>query len=154
RNPQWHGETTKMVYRWPSRPEAKKLWDRYVEIWRRCNEEDRPTDEATQLVRDNFFVMHEGAQVGWPQRFNADEASALQHAFNVIAERGEAAFRAEYQNEPIRPKSNEERPLVADALCKRLNRVDRGLVPAPATHLTGMIDCSAEVLYWLVAAWE
>ena len=45
--------------------------------------------------------MDEGALVAWPQRHNPDELSAIQHAMNLKLDHGEAAFWAEYQNEPL-----------------------------------------------------
>lgn len=41
--------------------------------------------------------MDEGAVIAWPERFNHDELSAVQHAMNWWLQ-NEAAFFAEYQN--------------------------------------------------------
>ena len=43
--------------------------------------------------------MDEGAAVAWPERFNVDELSAIQHAMNLLF-RNEPAFMAEMQNDP------------------------------------------------------
>lgn len=44
--------------------------------------------------------MDEGAVVAWLERFNHDELSAIQHAMNLKLQ-DEAAFFAEYQNQPL-----------------------------------------------------
>ena len=44
--------------------------------------------------------MDDGAVVAWPERFNHDELSAVQHAMNLRLQ-DERAFWAEYQNEPL-----------------------------------------------------
>ena len=56
--------------------------------------------KATEFYRMRQAEMDAGSQVAWPARFNADELSALQHAFNLKL-RDEEAFYAEYQNEPL-----------------------------------------------------
>ena len=38
--------------------------------------------------------------IAWPERFNHDELSAIQHAMNLKLQ-DERAFYAEYQNEPL-----------------------------------------------------
>lgn len=51
----------------------------------------------------------------WPERFNHDELSAIQHAMNLKLQ-DEAAFFAEYQNEPLddmrHPRYRAIRPVV------------------------------------------
>ena len=46
-------------------------------------------------------AMDADAAIAWPERFNHDEVSAIQHAMNLRLQ-DEAAFFAEYQNEPER----------------------------------------------------
>ncbi len=51
--------------------------------------------------------MDEGAVVAWPERYNVDELSAIQHAMNLKL-RDELAFMAEYQQEPIAATASPE----------------------------------------------
>ena len=94
--------------------------------------------------------MDAGADVAWPERFNHDEVSAIQHAMNLKLQ-DEAAFFAEYQNEPIVETEGEEM-LTAEEIATKLNGYDRGAVPLGAAHLTMFIDVQQKTLFWLIAA--
>ncbi len=98
KHPQWQGERTKMVYAFPAN---EALWRRYAELWAEGQRGGAGIQAATKFYRDHRAAMDEGAVVAWPARFNPDELSAVQHAMNLKLERGEAAFWAEYQNEPL-----------------------------------------------------
>lgn len=56
--------------------------------------------EATEFYRKHRRAMDAGGVVAWAERYNEDELSALQHAMNLRLQ-DEAAFFAEYQNEPV-----------------------------------------------------
>ena len=86
-----------MVYRFPTN---EKLWARYAEIRAESLRAERGLAEATEFYRQNREAMDEGAVVAWPERYNHDELSAIQHAMNLKLQ-DEAAFLAEYQNEPL-----------------------------------------------------
>jgi hypothetical protein len=150
RNPQWQGERTQLVYAWPT---ATKLWEQYAAVRADGLRNDRGTREATEFYRENQAVMDEGSQVAWRERFNPDEISALQHAMNLRQDLGDAAFFAEYQNDPPKPISDELATLTADQIADKVNRIPRGLAPAGSTALTAFIDVQEELLYWLVCAW-
>jgi hypothetical protein len=49
--------------------------------------------EATEFHRENREAIDEGSTVAWPERFNHDELSAIQHAMNLKLQ-DEAAFFA------------------------------------------------------------
>src|SRR5262249_35110717 len=97
KHPEWNGERTKMVYAFPA---DEKLWQRYAEIRAESMRSGNGGDEATEFYRVNREAMDEGAVIAWPERFNHDELSAIQHAMNLKLQ-DEAAFFAEYQNEPL-----------------------------------------------------
>jgi len=150
KNPQWQSERTKMVYAWPTN---EKLWARYAELWREGSQLG-DTSAATRLYRKNRKAMDEGADVAWPQRKKPGELSALQHAMNLKLERGDAAFFAEYQNEPLPEDDLDDTLLTADQIAAKLNGYGRGLIPLACSYLTAFIDVQQKALYWLVAAWE
>jgi len=79
--------------------------------------------------------MDAGAATAWPERFNPDEISAIQHAMNLRL-RDEAAFLAEYQNEPLVP-DEETGLLTAAEIAAKTNGRTRG-------HQVG--------LHWIVPA--
>lgn len=147
--PEWHGERTKMVESWPS---DQKLWDKYAEIRRADFLGGGNGSAATKFYRANRKAMDAGAVVTWPQRFNRDELSAIQHAVNLKL-RNPAAFQAECQNEPIDEAANTAR-LTVEHLATKLTGLDSGRVPKLCQHLTAYIDVHKEILYWVVSAWS
>ncbi len=151
KHPQWQGERTKMVYSFPSN---EALWARYAELWREGMRADRGIADATDFYRANREAMDDGADVAWPQRHHPDELSAIQHAVNLKLDRGEAAFWAEYQNEPLPEDEVDDDLLSADQIAAKGNGLKRGEVPLGATALTMFIDVQGKALFWLVAAWE
>jgi phage terminase large subunit GpA-like protein len=141
-----------MVYAFPCGPESEKLWAKYAEIRADSLRNDGDGSEATQFYLANREAMDAGAVVAWPQRYNEDEASAIQHAMN-LRYRDVAAFYAEYQNEPIVEEIGEEM-LTAEAIAAKLNGYQRGEIPLGCNHLTMFIDVQQKVLFWMLCAWE
>jgi len=150
RHPEWNGERTKMVYSFPT---DDKLWARYAEIRAESLRQGNAGDEATEFYRSHQDAMDEGAVIAWPARFNHDELSAIQHAMNLKLQ-DEAAFFAEYQNEPLPEEVAEADELTAEQIAGKLNRLNRRAVPVGCNHLTMFIDVQASLLFFVVAAWE
>ena len=149
KHPEWQGERTRMVYAFPA---SEKLWARYAELRADSLRNDGDGSEATAFYLAHREAMDEGAIVAWPQRFNEDEVSAIQHAMNLRL-RDEAAFFAEYQNEPI-VEAVGEQMLTADDIAARLNGHAQAVVPIGCSHLTMFIDVHQKVLFWMVCGWE
>lgn len=151
RNPEWQGECTKLVYQFPESPEAEKHWDKYAQLRAESLREGRDGSEATEYYEQNREPMDAGSAVAWPQRFNHDEVSALQHAMNLKL-RDEPAFFAEYQNEPVAEQTDED-VLTPDQVATRVNGRPRKQVPMECTRLTAFIDVHDKLLYYAVCAW-
>ena len=151
RCPQWQGECTPLVYAWPK---DEKLWDQYVAIRSEGLRVGDGGKEATEFYRQHQGEMDAGAAIAWPQRFNADELSGLQHAVNLRCDMGDEAFNAEYQNEPAATQEADGAMLTPAQVAERFNGRQRGQVPLACTKLTGFIDVHKEVLYWCVCAWQ
>jgi len=151
KHPQWQGERTRMV---DSFPADEKLWTEYARIRAEGLRADEGIGRATEFYRERREAMDEGAAVAWAERFNYDELSAVQHAMNLKLQ-DEAAFWAEYQNEPL-PEATalDEDLLTTDQICAKLSGHQRGEVPIGASALTMFIDVQAKCLFWLIAAWE
>jgi len=149
KHPEWQGERTKMVYAFPSN---EKLWAKYNEIRSDSLRNDGDGSEATEFYRQHRSEMDAGASVAWPERFNEDELSAIQHAMNLRF-RDEEAFFAEYQNEPIVEEVGHEM-LTAEEITAKLNGYQRGEIPINCQHLTMFIDVQGKLLYWLLCGWE
>ena len=150
KHPEWNGERTKMVYSFPAN---EKLWQRYAELRAESMRQGNGGEEATAFYRDNRQAMDEGAVIAWPERFNHDELSDIQHAMNLKLQ-DEAAFFAEYQNEPLPAETASDDELTADQVAAKFNRMKRDEVPVGCDHVTAFIDVQANLLFWVVAAWE
>jgi hypothetical protein len=150
KHPEWNGERTKLVYSFPAN---EKLWARYAELRAASFRRGGHGEEATEFYRQNREAMDEGAIVAWPERYNYDELSAVQHVMNLKLQ-DERAFWAEYQNEPLPEEMVETEDLTADQIAAKLNRMRRGEVPVGCNHLTMFIDVQQGLLFFVVAAWE
>ena len=150
KHPEWNGERTKMVYSFPTN---ETLWKRYAELRSESMREGTGGEAATEFYRANQEAMDEGSIIAWPERFNHDELSAIQHAMNLKLQ-DEAAFFAEYQNEPLPEVAATDDELTADQIAAKTNRMQRGEVPVGCNHLSMFIDVQANLLFYLVAAWE
>ena len=150
KHPEWNGERTKMVYAFPT---DEKLWQRYGELRAESLRQHGDIRLATEFYVANRESMDLGASVAWAERFNHDEASAIQHAMNLKLQ-DEAAFFAEYQNEPLPAAAGADDELTADAIANKTNRMPRCAVPIGCNHLTMFVDVQANLLFFVVAAWE
>ena len=150
KHPQWQGERTKMVYSFPT---DEKLWARYAEMRADSFRNEGDGREATEFYCQHRDEMDVGTVVAWPERHNEDELSAIQHAMNLKF-RDEAAFFAEYQNEPLVEEVGDGDLITADQVAAKINRLRRGQVPIGGNHLTMFIDVQASLLFYVVAAWE
>ncbi|MEM9589509.1 MAG: terminase gpA endonuclease subunit, partial [Planctomycetota bacterium] len=150
KHPEWNGERTRMVYSFPTN---ETLWQRYAEIRAEGLRAGDGGAAGTNYYRDNRDAMDEGAEVAWAERFNHDELSAIQHAMNLKLQ-DEAAFFAEYQNEPLPEETVGADQLTADRVAEKTNGMPRLQVPIAANHLTAFIDVQQKLLFYVVAAWE
>ncbi|MFV0446411.1 MAG: terminase gpA endonuclease subunit [Planctomycetaceae bacterium] len=148
-HPSWQGERTKMVYVFPS---DTKLWDRYAELRAEGLRNEDAGAAATEFYAQHQELMDAGAEIAWPERFNHDELSAIQHAMNLKLQ-DEAAFWAEYQNEPLPEVEVDENELTADEIAGKLNGLPKGRVPLGCQHLTMFIDVQQKLLFYVVCAW-
>lgn len=151
KHPQWQGRRTKMVYAFPTNEE---LWQKYAQLRADGQRADRGTEEANAFYAKHREAMDKGAKVAWPARHNPDELSAIQHAMNLKLDHGDAAFWAEYQNEPLPEYEGGGDQLTADTIAAKTNGMKRGEVPVGANHLTMFIDIQGNALFWMVCGWE
>jgi len=150
RHPSWQGERSQLVYEWPT---AEDLWLEYGELRRAGQRSGAGTAEADAFYAERREAMDAGTRVAWPVRHNSDELSAIQHAWNLRIDRGDAAFFAEYQNTPLADHVESDK-LDKRALAGRVTNVPRGTVPANHHRLTAFVDVQDRVLFWLVASWS
>lgn len=150
KHPTWQGERTKLVYAFP---DNEKLWEKYAQMRADSFRNDGDGREATEFYRKRRKEMDAGAVIAWPQRYNEDELSAIQHAMNLRLQ-DERAFWAEYQNEPLPQDEGDSEQLTAEAIAAKTNGQPRGVIPIGAGHLTMFIDVQGKLLFHTVVAWE
>lgn len=151
KNPLWQGERTKMLYEFPTDME---LWERYFELLDEGHRNGEGAKAACDFYAKNQAAMDKGAIAAWEDRKNGDELSAIQHAMNLLHERGEEAFWAEFQNEPLPEDYGEKQDLTADEIAEKINQLPRGTVPMGCEHITAFIDVQGDLLYYAVTAWS
>lgn len=149
--PQWQGERTKMM---DSLPTNLKLWDEYADIRKRCLRDECGLEEANKFYLKHRKAMDVGARVAWPDRFESDEISGIQHAMNKRIDLGEQQFDAEYQNSPHKTSGEEEESIDIDLICAKLTRLKPSVVPVEMTHVVGMIDVQKKMLFYVLAAFN
>ena len=150
KNPEWNGEKAKMLY---VMPRNMKLWEEYNAIREESLRNDGNFERATQFYIENREAMDEGAVVGWKERFNHDEVSALQNAMNLLF-RDEVSFAAEYQNEPLSENIGDETVLSADFIAGKLNGIRYLTIPLDATCLTMFVDVQKTSLWYTIMAFS
>ncbi|MCA9219586.1 MAG: phage terminase large subunit family protein, partial [Planctomycetales bacterium] len=139
-----------MVYSFPS---DEKLWQRYGELRAESLRAHGDIRLATEFYVAHREAMDVDAEIAWPERFNHDEESAIQHAMNLKLQ-DEAAFFAEYQNEPLPTDAGTDDELTPDQIAGKTNRMQRRVIPIGCNHVTMFIDVQANLLFFVVAAWE
>ncbi len=150
RNPEWSGIRTKMMLSFPSNQE---LWEEYEKLRKRSLREKEDISLATAFYKKNRKKMDVGAEVSWKERYNHDELSAIQHAMNLKF-RDNAAFWAEYQNEPLPDDEMSTDDMTPDIIMSRLSGLSAGVVPDNTNWLTAFCDVQQSSLWWAVVAWS
>ena len=149
-HPDWNGERTKMVYKFPKN---MKLWEEYADIRSEALRTDGNFAVATEFYKAHRAEMDEGAEVSWEARYNHDEISALQHAMNLKLQ-DEAAFQAEYQNDPLPEDTDDDSLMSVDEIAGKVNGIPHGKVPLACDRVTMFIDVQKALLFYVVTAWS
>jgi len=157
--PQWVGERMRMLI---SEPVNRQLWETYMHT--RQTEQragDPDCRKAEKFYRKNRKEMDAGAKVANRLRFITSagedkkplEISAIQHVFNILADRGMEYFLCECQNDPPEELTgiSEIRPhFISD----KVNGCERGILPEWTERVTMFVDVHDAKLYWSVVAWR
>jgi hypothetical protein len=151
KSPAWRGERYRLIYSWPNRTD---LWEEYLKLRKEgfLPNGDRG-ESATALYASQRAVMDEGSLLAWPERYEPGEISALQHAYNLRADRGDDAFMSEYQNEPI-DRTQSVHALDPVAIASRCSGFERGIAPPECEKLTAFVDVGQYLLWWMVCGWS
>ena len=150
-HPEWNGMRTAMVKAWPKRMD---LWERYIELRKDSQRMGGRGEEAAAFYAENRVAMDDGALVSWPARMEPGDLSALQHAMNILCDRGRDMFFAEYQNAPLPSEDATRSDISVESVMQRVNGLPRGTVPPWADRLTAFVDVQHSLLWWMVCAWS
>lgn len=106
KHPEWEGLRIPMLKRFAD--EHEKFWlGEYAEIRRNYNPED-PHDRSRAVAQSHeHYLQHreradKGAIATWDECYSTGEASAIQHAYNILIDDGDDVFASECQNQPMR----------------------------------------------------
>ena len=161
--PSWNGKRYQLLKKPPSRDD---LWAEYVQTRQAGMEQGDDLDgrDAHRFYLKNRKAMDAGAKLGNPARFVGDpydgstrqkvEVSALQHCYNIIADRGWGPFATEYQNDPPTDDGPQTSGISAGLVMSRLSGIERNVAPDETDALVAFIDLGKYALYWSVAAWR
>lgn len=149
-HPEYQGIRTRMVEKWP---ENMDLWDQYAEIWRDSLRNDGDMAPATEFYRLHRSNMDVGFEVSWPERYEPNELSAIQHAMNWKI-RDEDAFWSEFQNEPREGTADAAIMATPAEVLAKITHFQHRQCPRDATVVTAMIDPKLTCLHWMVVAWS
>lgn len=147
RHPEFHGTIRGMITSWPTAQDS--LWREYAELRRQAMRDgDQTAKAATTFYFTHQGEMDAGAVVDWAHRKYPDELSALQHAENLLVDRGEETFMSEYQNQPLEASAQSVYVLDATAVAEKVNGLDRGQAQEQAVHTTIGVDVGLASLHW------
>jgi hypothetical protein len=158
--PSWHGKRMRLVEAWPDRQD---LWDEYTMLRQQGQQEG---DEHARKAFAFYWIrrkqMNAGAMMANPERFVGEklqdgtrrEVSAIQHAYNLIADRGKENFDTEFQNNPPEETGPIESGITARRVQKQLSGYPRRAVPPGCTVITQGIDVRKVALHWVIRAWR
>lgn len=150
RNPAWGGRRVKLL---PEMPTNLDLWDEYAEIRRQSLRDYGDNRAGNAFYKKNKRKMDLGAVAVWPERFNPDELSAVQHAMNIRIDRPKA-FNSEYQNEPDPSDLGAVDDLTQLELQGKLSKLPRHTPPHESTRITAFVDVGGSIHWYCVCAWD
>lgn len=151
KRPEWQGLKTKLVYSFGSN---EKLWEKYAVHWRDGQAAGTGTETASAFYLANQEELDAGWKVASPELYDRDkEHSAIQHAYNLLLQVGEFAFRAEYQNDPAEEQGNLVE-ITPDIVCSRTIGLPQFEVPEDMPVLVGFTDINNRGLHWCVVAFK
>lgn len=156
RSPEVQAVRIPMVKAMPESLETFWLKD-YASLRRRYDRSDprgriKAKEASTALLKERYEEAHRGAIVSWENiGLEMTEISALQHAMNILIDKGPSTFFAECQNAPLRPTGIAALEITKD-LASRVSGFEESVVPLEASFLVFGVDVHNELLYYTVAA--
>jgi len=149
--PAWNGKRFAAIVR---HPDNAVLWEEYAMLRKEAQEKgDKEGLPATEMYLAREAEMNAGAIVGNPYNYRSDEASALQHYQNIIADIGLDNFQSEYQNAPREENESESEQLTELRIISKQWTGEQYLMPSDTAYVTAQIDMGKYACHWEVNAW-
>lgn len=155
--PAYNGKRFGMVLSWPTNPD---LWQTYISLRHESQiEGDEHGTKAVDHYEANRTLMDEGVKTisghFKPIEVNGRQmvVSAIQQAYNQIADTSKDAYFTEYQNDPPASTGPQGQGLTAELVASRLSGFARRQLPANTIALTAAIDLGKYRCHWAVVAW-
>lgn len=157
--PAFNGLRFGMVVKWPTNME---MWETYISM-RHADQEagDEHGLKAIAYYLENRETMGAGHEMltDYYKPAELDDGtptiySALQFAFNKIADTNMAAYRAEYQNDPEPEEEVESLRLTAARVQSRTGKLLQRECPSTTQARTVGIDIGNRQSHWVDMAWE
>jgi hypothetical protein len=157
--PSFNGFRFGMVVKWPTHMD---LWENYIAI--RHSDQEHGDEHGMNAVkyylesRDEMDAGHEMLSSHYDKIELEDGTqvihSALQFAFNKIADTSMAAYRSEYQNDPEPEDEIERTALTAARVQSRVGKFSQREAPSTTEARTIGIDIGNHNSHWVDCAWE
>ena len=143
------GIRAKALYKFPN--EKDGLWREYIDTRRRIRRNEDPKQWCNVFYGEHRKEMDLGGEVGNEYRVNEGDLSALQACYNFIADNGEAAFQAEWQNDPVATISTiyDIYPMLIEKKASGFKRLE---IPSDCHYVNLGIDINYYALNWAISA--
>lgn len=156
--PAFNGKRFALIEKWPKNLE---LWETYIAKRNQAQEAgDKDALAAVDFYLENRSAMDEGASL-LVDEYEENEKdgrplvlSALQAAYNKIADTSMSAFLSEYQNDPEEEDVIEGTGLTAGAVQSRLSSQLQGEIPVESLCVTVGLDIGKHSSHWTKIAWQ
>lgn len=152
KHPDWDGRKFPILLSEPDSKEAKAHWIEYGQRLRHGDTPEAGFANATGYYVEHRAEMDAGGKVAWEEDKEEGYLSALQWCMTMSLLQPDY-FRCELQQNGARPPGSTVQ-LEARELVKRFSGIPRGIVPSWASYLTGFVDSSDHVLWWMLVAWR
>jgi hypothetical protein len=157
--PAFNGKRFGLIEAWPS---SLEMWDEYIAI-RKANQEagDKYGIGAVEFYLTNRDEMDAGVKMitSHINQIEDDDGnptiySAIQQAFNKIADTSLAAFKTEYQNDPEPEEAPETTGLTAGRVASRISGLIQGEYHKDTETVTVGLDIGKYYSHWVKIAWH
>ncbi len=149
KHPDWDGRKFPVLI---AEPTDKQKWSEYGVKLRGGDTPEEGFANATAFYTEHRSVMDVGGEVAWEEDKQDGYLSALQWCMTIKSLQPDY-FRCELQQEGTAPVAGPLQ-LSAEQLIKRVSGIKRGVVTDRASYLTGFVDSSDHVLWWMICAWQ